>query len=383
MSEAQNVNALDSAAEANVRERRPARVFSTAAPDVLQDVNALDSAAGVMEREPAGAFSTVAQDIPQDVTALSSAAEDELIAHIDRLRRDKNAVILAHNYQIPQIQDLADFTGDSLGLAVEASETDADIIVFCGVHFMAESAKILGPKKRVFLPHLGAGCALADSITPESLDDWKERYPEHTVVTYVNSSAEVKAESYICCTSANAVSVVRSLESDKILFTPDRNLGRWVAEQVPEKEIAIYDGVCPTHDVLRQASVDRTREEFPEAVVIAHPECRQDVVEAAHEVCSTTGMLKAVEKYPHAKTFIIATESGMIHQLSKRFPGVEFIPADGCIGCRLHCPYMKITGLQDVYFSLLDERHEIALDDDVLVGARASLERMMAVPRDN
>ena len=231
----------------------------------------------------------------------SDLPAEDLIAQINHLRREKNAVILAHNYQIPPIQDLADFTGDSLGLSVEAAEADAERIVFCGVHFMAESAKILSPGKQVFLPHLGAGCSLADSITPESLDDWKADYPDHTVVTYVNSTAEVKAESDICCTSANAVSVVRSLDSDKILFTPDRNLGRWVAEQVPEKEVVVYDGACPTHDVLRAASVERTRTDYPEAVIIAHPECREDVVEIAHEVCSTTGMLKAVEKYPRGQ----------------------------------------------------------------------------------
>ena len=314
---------------------------------------------------------------------LTDVPAGELIEQIGRLRKEKNAVILAHNYQLPEIQDLADFTGDSLGLSLEASRSDADIIVFCGVHFMAESAKILSPAKRVFLPHLGAGCALADSITVESLEEWKERYPDHTVVTYVNSTADVKAESYICCTSANAVSVCRSLDSDKILFTPDKNLGRWVERQLPDKQFAIYDGVCPTHDVLRHASVDRTRSEYPDAVVIAHPECREDVVESADEVCSTTGMLKVVEKYPDAKTFIIATESGMLHQLKKKFPDREFIPADGCIGCRLHCPYMKVTGLQDVYFSLLEERFEIHLDDDVVERARLSLERMMAVPRDD
>jgi quinolinate synthase len=313
----------------------------------------------------------------------SDIPAEELIAQINRLRQEKNAVILAHNYQVPEIQDVADVTGDSLGLSLEASKTDADIIVFCGVHFMAESAKILSPEKKVLLPHLGAGCSLADSITPESLDDWKQRYPGYTVVTYVNSTAEVKAESDICCTSANAVSVVRSLDSDKILFTPDRNLGRWVAEQVPEKEIVIYDGACPTHDILRSASVDRTRGEFPDAVIIAHPECRQDVVEIADEVCSTTGMLDAVAKYPNVKTFIIATENGMLHQLKKRFPDKEFVAADGCIGCRLHCPYMKVTGLQDLYFSLAEERFEIKLDDDVIAGARRSLERMMAVPRDH
>lgn len=311
-------------------------------------------------------------DIPQEV----------LIAQIHRLRQEKKAIILAHNYQVPEIQEIADFTGDSLGLSLEATRTDAEIIAFCGVHFMAESAKILNPEKRVLLPHLGAGCSLADSITPESLEDWKARYPGYAVVTYINSSAEVKAESDICCTSANAVSVVRSLENDKILFTPDRNLGNWVAKQVPEKEIVVYDGACPTHDVLRSASLERTYQENPDAIIIAHPECREDVLELAHEICSTTGMLRAVERHPSAKTFIIATEHGMLHQLKKRFPDREFIPADGCIGCRLHCPYMKITGLQDLYFALNDERYEIVLDPEIAAGARRALERMMAVPRD-
>jgi quinolinate synthase len=309
--------------------------------------------------------------------------QEELVAQIGRLRKEKNAVILAHNYQVPEIQDIADVTGDSLGLALEATHTDAEMIAFCGVHFMAESAKILNPEKRVFLPHLGAGCSLADSITPETLADWKDRYPEHTVVTYINSSAEVKAESDICCTSANAVSVVRSLPGDKVLMTPDRNLGDWVARQVPEKEIVVYDGVCPIHDVLRSASLERTHRENPGAVIIAHPECREDVVAIAHEVCSTTGMIQAVGKYPEAREFIIATEQGMLHQLRKRFPDKEFIPADGCIGCRLHCPYMKVTGLQDLYFALNDERYEISLDEDTVRGARRALERMMAVPRDH
>ncbi len=317
------------------------------------------------------------------IAAGSDLPAEELIYQINRLREEKNAVILAHNYQISAVQDIADVTGDSLGLSIEASKTDADIIVFCGVHFMAESAKILSPNKKVLLPNLGAGCSLADSITPESLDDWKQRYPDHEVVTYVNSTAEVKAESDICCTSANAVSVVRSLDTDKVLFTPDRNLGRWVAQQVPEKEVVIYDGACPTHDVLRAASVERTRGDFPDAVIIAHPECRQDVVEMADEVCSTTGMLDAVGKYPEVKTFIIATENGMLHQLQERFPDREFVSADGCIGCRLHCPYMKVTSLQDLYLALAQERFEILLDDDVIEGARRALERMMAVPRDH
>ncbi|HYS04773.1 MAG TPA: quinolinate synthase NadA [Candidatus Dormibacteraeota bacterium] len=304
------------------------------------------------------------------------------IESIRALARARNAVLLAHNYQLPEVQEAADFVGDSLGLSLEAQKTGARTIVFCGVHFMAESAKILNPDKTVLLPSLSAGCALADSITPESLLKWKERYPDHTVVTYINSSAEVKAMSDICCTSANAVTVVRSLPGRKVLFTPDRNLGRWVARQVPEKEIVVYDGACPTHDVLRDASVDRARLGHPDAVVIAHPECREDVLAMADEVCSTSGMLQAVQRHPEARTFIIATEWALIHQLKKRFPDRQFIPADGCIGCRLHCPYMKMIGLDTVERSLRENVFEITVDAEDAVLARRALERMMAVPRD-
>ena len=304
------------------------------------------------------------------------------IEAIRSLARARNAVLLAHNYQLPEVQEAADFVGDSLGLSLEAQKTDARTVVFCGVHFMAESAKILNPDKTVLLPSLSAGCALADSITPESLLKWKERYPGHTVVTYINSSAEVKALSDICCTSANAVTVVRSLPGRKVLFTPDRNLGRWVARQVPEKEIVVYDGACPTHDVLRDASVDRARLGHPDAVVIAHPECREDVLAMADEVCSTSGMLQAVQRHPEARTFIIATEWALIHQLKKRFPDRQFIPADGCIGCRLHCPYMKMIGLDTVERSLRENVFEITVDAEDAAMARRALERMMAVPRD-
>jgi len=304
------------------------------------------------------------------------------IESIRALARARNAVLLAHNYQLPEVQEAADFVGDSLGLSLEAQKTGARTIVFCGVHFMAESAKILNPDKTVLLPSLSAGCALADSITPESLLKWKERYPDHTVVTYINSSAEVKALSDICCTSANAVTVVRSLPGRKVLFTPDRNLGRWVARQVPEKEIVVYDGACPTHDVLRDASVDRARLGHPDAVVIAHPECREDVLAMADEVCSTSGMLQAVQRHPEARTFIIATEWALIHQLKKRFPDRQFIPADGCIGCRLHCPYMKMIGLDTVERSLRENVFEITVDAEDAILARRALERMMAVPRD-
>lgn len=295
----------------------------------------------------------------------------------------KNAIILAHNYQLSEVQDVADYVGDSLGLSLEAAKTNAKSIIFCGVHFMAESAKILNPEKRVLLPNLSAGCSLADSITPESLMDWKERYPGHVVVTYINSSAEVKALSDYCCTSANAVSVVRKIPDKKILFTPDRNLGNWVKRQVPEKEIVVYDGACPTHDVLRGANVKKTLAQNPRAVVIAHPECREDILALADEICSTAGMLNVIEKYPAAKTFLVATEFGMIHQLKLRYPDREFIPADGCIGCRLHCPYMKMINLPGVLRSLEEEVFEINVDPDVMKDARRALERMMAIPRDN
>ena len=307
-----------------------------------------------------------------------AALEDEIRA----LAKEKDAVILAHNYQLPDIQKVADHVGDSLGLAIIGKKAPQRTIVFCGVHFMAESAKILAPEKRVLLPNLSAGCSLADSITAESLEDWKARYPDHAVVTYVNSSAEVKALSDICCTSANAASVVRSLPQKKILFTPDKNLGRWVASKVPEKEIVVYDGCCPIHDVLRSASVNRVKGAKPEAVVIAHPECRGDVLDVADEVCSTTGMLAAVEKHREAKTFIVATEHGVVYQMKKRFPDKEFIVADGCIGCRMHCPYMKMIDLVMVRDALQRGKHEIVVPADVAEGARRALERMIAVPRD-
>jgi quinolinate synthase len=306
----------------------------------------------------------------------------ELTAQIDRLRREKDAIIFAHNYQIPEIQDIADLTGDSLGLSIEGQKCSQQTIIFCGVTFMAESAKILSPEKTVLLPHLAAGCSLSDSITADSLLDWKERYPDHTVVTYVNSSAEVKALSDICCTSANAVSVVKSLDNDKVLFTPDRNLGAWVKRHVTDKEIVVYDGACPTHDVLRGINVDKAAADREDTIIIAHPECRDDVIEMADEVCSTTGMIDAVKRHPDAKTFVIATEWALVHKLKQMYPDKEFIVADGCIGCRLHCPYMKMIDLKTLKRSLEENVFEIDVPPDVIEGARKSLERMLAVPRD-
>lgn len=310
---------------------------------------------------------------------------DELRQLQDQIRalaRSKNAIILGHNYQLPAVQEIADLLGDSLELARKAQDTHAERVVFCGVHFMAESAKILNPEKQVLLPNLAAGCSLADSITADSLEEWKDRYPDHTVVTYINSSAEVKALSDICCTSANAISVVRSLPNRKVLFTPDRNLGRWVAKNVPEKEVVIYDGACPTHDVLRSASVEKTRKGHPDAVVIAHPECREDVLALADEICSTSGMIEAVRRHPEAQTFIVATEWALVYRLKQMFPEREFVAADGCIGCRLHCPYMKMIDLPAVLRSLEEEVFEVDVEPEVADGARRALERMVAVPRD-
>jgi quinolinate synthase len=306
----------------------------------------------------------------------------ELEAEIRALARAQDAVILAHNYQLPEVQAVADHVGDSLQLAITGRDVPQSTIVFCGVHFMAESAKVLSPEKRVLLPNLSAGCSLADSITAESLEDWKARYPDHAVVTYVNSTAEVKALSDVCCTSANAASVVRSLPQRKILFTPDRNLGAWVKSKVPEKEIVVYDGCCPVHDVLRSASVNKVKASRPEAVIIAHPECRADVLEIADEVCSTTAMLSAVARHPEARTFIVATEHGIVHQMKQRYPGKEFVVADGCIGCRMHCPYMKMIDLVMIRDALQKGKHEVTVPADVIAGARRALERMIAVPRD-
>jgi quinolinate synthase len=313
---------------------------------------------------------------------LAPAEVRELEAEVRALKRERNAIILAHNYQIPEVQAIADQVGDSLQLAILAQKASQSTIVFCGVHFMAESAKVLSPAKRVLLPNLSAGCSLADSITAETLEDWKARYPDHAVVTYVNSTAEVKALSDICCTSANAASVVRSLPEKKILFTPDRNLGNWVKAKVPEKEIVVYDGCCPVHDVLRTASVEKVKRDRPRALVIAHPECRADVLSMADEICSTSAMLSAVERHPEARTFIVATEHGILHQMKSRWPDKEFVVADGCIGCRMHCPYMKMVDLVMVRDSLRRGKHEITVPDDVLEGARRALERMIAVPRD-
>ncbi|HEY5275934.1 MAG TPA: quinolinate synthase NadA, partial [Coriobacteriia bacterium] len=247
-------------------------------------------------------------------------ATSDMIAEIRALASEKRAVILAHNYQRAEVQDVADFVGDSLGLSRTASDTDADVIIFCGVHFMAETAKILAPGKTVVLPVIDAGCPMADMITAEKLAAWKAELPGVPVVTYVNSTAEVKALTDVCCTSANAPQVVRSLGVDRVLFAPDRNLAHWVAEQVPGVEVIAWQGFCPTHERIRAEHVVVAKEAHPDAEVLAHPECRPEVLELADAVLSTSGMLRRAAESP-ATDFIVVTEEGLLHGLEKAAPG--------------------------------------------------------------
>lgn len=303
---------------------------------------------------------------------------------IRELAAKHNAVILAHYYEVPEVQDVADHLGDSLALCLEAQRTSADCILFCGVHFMAESAKILNPNKRVLLPRMDATCLMAEGITAASLTEWRKDYaPDAPVVTYVNSTAAVKALSDVCCTSANAGSVVRHVEGNEVLFTPDRNLARWTGTQAPGKTVVAYDSCCPIHDNLRAADVRPLLAQYPDAMLLAHPECREEVLALAHRVCSTSGMFTVVEKNPDVKTFLLATENGILHLMGRQFPDRKFIIADGCDGQRMVCPYMKMTGLDDVLDCFANpERHEVFVDADVAAAARRALERMLAVPRD-
>ena len=309
--------------------------------------------------------------VPQDGDA------DRLTARIRELAAAKGALILAHNYQRPEVQDLADLTGDSLELSIRAAGTDARLIVFCGVHFMAESAKILSPDKQVLLPHPGAGCPMADMITANLLRRFKREHPGGTVVTYVNSSAAVKAESDICCTSANAVRVVASVPTRRVLFTPDRNLGLWVRGHV-DKEMVLWDGYCPTHEYLTVRDVRAAKAEHPDAAVVVHPECTPDVVALADAVRSTSGMIAFVRETA-AKTVVVATEMGLIHRLKKERPDVVFVSPSR----RLVCPNMKLIRLADVLAALeAPERFEVRVPEEVRVPAKAALDRMIAVPRD-
>jgi quinolinate synthase len=286
-------------------------------------------------------------------------------------------VLLAHNYMRDEVQEIADITGDSLGLSIEAAKTSADVIVFCGVHFMAESAAILSPQKKVLLPRPDAGCPMADMVTAAELESLKARHPGMPVVTYVNSSAEVKACSDICCTSANAIKVVRSLKEEKLIFVPDRNLGRWVAQFVPEKEFIFWEGFCPTHERMTVEAVLQKKAAHPDALFICHPESAPEVTALADHACSTSGMYDYCRTSPATK-FIIGTEAGILYKLRLENPGKEFILASPA----LFCPNMKLTSLEDVLISLQTLSPVVSVPEDIRLRARLALDRMLAVPRD-
>lgn len=298
----------------------------------------------------------------------------DIAADIRRLARERDAIILAHNYQRGEVQDVADFTGDSLELATRARDAGAPVIVFCGVHFMAETARILSPRSRVIIPRADAGCPMADMVTAERLAAEKMRQPGRFVVTYVNSSAAVKALSDACCTSSNAVAVVRNCPSDKVLFVPDRNLGSYVGRFV-KKDIELWKGFCPTHERLVAADVAAARAAHPEAVVLVHPECRPDVVDMADEALSTSGIIRYCRESART-SFIIGTEEGILHRLRNENPGKRFVLASE----RLVCPNMKLTNLADVHAALADSSFPaVTVPDDVADGARRALERMYAL----
>lgn len=302
---------------------------------------------------------------------------DVIQQQIKELLKKHNAVLLAHNYMRDEVQEIADITGDSLALSIEAAKTDADVIVFCGVHFMAESAAILSPGKKVLLPRMDAGCPMADMVTAEGLEALRTKHPGVPVVTYVNSTAAVKAHSDICCTSANAIKVVQSLQADEVIFVPDRNLGRWVATFVPDKKFIFWEGYCPTHERMTAAAVLQKKAEHPDALFICHPESAPEVSSLADYVCSTSGMYDYCRTSPATK-FIIGTEAGILYKLRLESPGKEFILASPA----LFCPNMKLTSLEDVLASLQTMSPVISVPEDVRLKAKGALDRMLAVPRD-
>jgi len=291
-----------------------------------------------------------------------------------RLKEERDACIVAHLYQRGEIQDIADRVGDSFDLARYCASTDKKVIVFCGVHFMAEGAKILSPEKTVLLPAIDAGCPMADMADVEGLRKLKERYPEAAVVSYVNTSAAIKAESDICCTSSTAVKIVRSLPHKQIIFLPDRNLGQYIAKHVPEKEFIFWAGFCPTHNALTVMHVEEARAAHPGAVLAVHPETPPEVAELADFVGSTKEIIEFCTQ-SDKKEFIIGTEEGVLHQLEKRNPGKRF----HMLKYRFICPNMKKTTMEALYESLRDMKHEITLSDETARKARLSLERMLQV----
>jgi len=297
--------------------------------------------------------------------------QETLVQEILQLKEAHRAILLVHNYQRPEIQDLGDFVGDSLELSRKAATTDAPMIVFCGVRFMAETAKILSPEKTVLLPRLDAGCPLADMVDVDGLRKLKAQHPDAVVVTYVNSSAEVKAESDICVTSANAVQVVQKLEAKEIIFTPDKNLAHYV-QRFTEKKIIPWEGFCYVHQQFRVEEVLSARQAHPNAVLLVHPECRPEIIDLADEVLSTSGMLRFA-KASSAKEFIIGTEEGLLHRLKKENPDKMFYS----LGSLKTCRNMKLTRLQDLHSALVKNQHEIHIDPQIITKAQNALQAML------
>jgi quinolinate synthase len=303
----------------------------------------------------------------------------DLLAEIQRLRKERNAVILGHYYQEPEIQDLADFVGDSLQLSQQAAKTNADVIVFCGVHFMAETAKILSPGKTVVIPDLDAGCSLADRCPAEQFGEWLKQYPDHEVVSYINCSAAVKALSTIICTSSNAVRVVESIPRNKpIVFAPDRHLGKWVMKQTG-RDMILWPGFCIVHEQFTAKRVATLKAQHPGAKVIVHPECDASVSQMADFVGSTAALLNFVAKDP-SHAFIVGTEIGILHHMKRARPDAELIPIPADSGCNCSlCPYMKLNTIEKLYLALRDLKPEITLDEETRIKALAPVERMLAL----
>jgi len=309
------------------------------------------------------------------MVALGAGNPADLAARIDALRRERRAVILAHNYQRPEVQDVADIVGDSLAMAREAARVDADVIVLCGVRFMAETAKLLNPDRPVLMPDPNAGCPMADMAVPREVADAKRRHPEAVVVTYVNSSAEVKALSDICCTSANAVRVVGSIQADRpILFVPDASLGEYVADVTGRPNIILWPGFCPTHHRILAEHVEARRREYPDAEVCVHPECTRDVRDLADFIGSTGQIIRHVAASPK-RAFVIATELGVCHTIRRQNPHKTIVE----ITRLADCPNMKLNTLEKVLWSLEDRVYPVTIPDDVAGAARRAIERMLAI----
>jgi quinolinate synthase len=306
---------------------------------------------------------------------ISTPTTKTLATEIRKLSESGNILILAHNYQSPEIQDIADFVGDSLELSRIAANNTADTIVFCGVHFMAESAYMLAPEKKVLLPDINAGCPMADMADAESVREFKKKYPNAKVVTYINSSAEVKAESDVICTSSNAVKIVQRIEADEIIFLPDKNLGSYVS-QFTDKTIHLWNGFCPVHAQITAEEILETKKKHPSALVMVHPECEKEVIAIADKVFSTGEMVKFAAE-TDAKEIIVGTEAGMIHKLSKTAPGITFIPASD----RFYCPNMKKITLEKVYNAIISGEPSITVPEEIRIKAGRALNKMLELSR--